>query len=113
MQEVLYMGVTPKPLKGKKFSYPSGIPMFVTADGTYLQLVSMDSYQRSLKQYGFDLFNPSFLVNVALVDYIEVGQFGNDAYFKGCGVSVPISRPKTDEYNHLIAKRSLNNPKLN
>jgi hypothetical protein len=110
-REVLYMGLTPKPSKGQKFSHPPGIPMFVTPDGTYLQLVSVESYQRSLKQYGFDTFYPSFLVNVALVDFIEVGMFGNDAYFKGCDVKVPISRPKTDEYRHLIQKRSPN-PKL-
>lgn len=111
-EEVLFMGVTPKSIKGKKTNCPPGVPIFVTREGDFLQLVSMESYLRPLKEHGFDLFNPSNLVNVALVDYIEIGQFGNEAHFKGCDISVPVSRPKTDEYKHLVAKRFSNLPKM-
>ncbi|WP_133257577.1 hypothetical protein [Paenibacillus montanisoli] len=100
-KEVLYMGVTPQ-LKGKSGCRP-GIPMFVTADGTYLQLNTVDNYLRVLSPLGFDLLHPSCLVNVPLVDRIEVGLYGNDAYFKGApGVSVPVSKAKTAMYSHLV-----------
>lgn len=105
-REVLYMGVTPK--RHKHFGHPPGIPMFVTADGTYLQLCNMEAYQRVLQTHGFDLLNPSFLVNISLIDHIEVGVYGNDAHFIGSDITVPVSRPKTEEYSHLVAKKTFN-----
>ncbi|MBP3965592.1 hypothetical protein [Paenibacillus lignilyticus] len=101
--EVLYMGVTPQ-LRGKS-SYKPGIPMFVTMDGVYLQLVNVEHYKRVLTPLGYDLFHPSCLVNVPLVDRIEVGLYGNDAFFKGdAGISVPISKAKIKKYSHLLVK---------
>ncbi|QHT62965.1 LytTR family transcriptional regulator [Paenibacillus lycopersici] len=105
LNEVLYMGVTPK---GSK-RYKPGIPMFVTRDGTYLQLDNMEKYQQMLLPYGFDLLHPSCLVNVNLIDCIQLSINGNIALFKGGGdISVSVSRSKTAEYRHLIASGSLN-----
>ncbi|SEN59257.1 LytTR family transcriptional regulator DNA-binding domain-containing protein [Paenibacillus sp. OV219] len=106
LNEVLFMGVTSRPVKkGVKAQHPPGIPMFVTAEATYFQLHSVESYQRMLQPYGFDLFHSSYLVNVPLVDRIEIGRYGNDAYFKGGGnIHVPVSRPKTEEYRQLVIR---------
>ncbi|AZN43319.1 LytTR family DNA-binding domain-containing protein [Paenibacillus albus] len=101
--EVLYMGVTPR-LNGKS-SYKAGIPMFVTQDGTYLQLDNVSAYKDVLSPLGFDRFHPSYLVNVRLIDRIEAGPYGNDAYFKGEGnISVPISKARTAKYKQLVVK---------
>jgi hypothetical protein len=107
-REVLYMSVTPR--KEKNFGYPPGIPMFITAEGTYLQLCNMESYLRVLGKNSFDLLNPSQLVNMKLVERIEAGAYGNEAFFIGCGdeVKVAVSRAKTEEYKHLVKKRSFN-----
>ncbi|QHT62969.1 LytTR family transcriptional regulator [Paenibacillus lycopersici] len=100
INEVLYMGVTPK---GSK-RYKAGIPMFVTRDGTYLQLDTIEKYQQVLEPHGFDLLHPSCLVNVNLIDRIELSMNGNAAYFvDGGDMFVPVSRNKTAEYRHLIS----------
>lgn len=79
--------------------------MFVTRDGTYLQLGNLSAYKDMLSTLGFVLFNPSYLVNVPLIDRIVVGPYGNDAYFKGAGdISVPISKARTAKYRHLVVK---------
>lgn len=97
------MGVTPR-LDGRS-SYKAGIPMFVTKDGTYLQLGNLTAYKDVLSPLGFDRFHPSCLVNVRLIDRIEAGPYGNEAYFKGAdNISVPISKARTVKYKHLVVK---------
>jgi hypothetical protein len=104
VNEVFYIGVTPRWSK----QYKAGIPMFITRDGTYLQIHTIEEYGTMLEPYGFDLLHSSFLVNTSLIDRIEVSKHGNVAFFKGGGdITAPVSRPKTEEYPHLV-KRPLN-----
>lgn len=99
LNEVFYMGVTPRWSK----RYKPGTPMLITLDGTYLQIKNLEEYERILKPFGFDLFYTSYLVNTNLIDRIEPSKHGNVAFFKGGGdITAPVSRPKTDEYRHLI-----------
>ncbi|MGG4145657.1 hypothetical protein ABEW34_21405 [Paenibacillus algorifonticola] len=109
LEDVLYLEMTPKPKTlnkvKKSFSPPPGIPLFCTANGKYIQLHSMEAYQKALMPYKFDLFMPSTLVNTAKVDFIEESIYGNTAYFKGASdIWVPVSKNKTREYEHLLKK---------
>ncbi|PZD95196.1 hypothetical protein DNH61_11595 [Paenibacillus sambharensis] len=108
LSDVFFMGLTPKPVKkGQKFEHPPGIPFFQTVDGMYLQINKIDTYYEHLRPHQFDLLTTSHLVNMNLVDRIILTPYGNEAYFIGGGdIKVPVSKYKTQEYKHLVVKRS-------
>lgn len=86
--------------KGDK-RLPAKTPLFHTKFGVLFLLPTLDFFHHCLKDYGFDFIDPSYLVNIDKIKYIEKSEFGNLAHLEN-GLAIPISRNKTIEYEHLI-----------
>lgn len=82
---------------------PLRTPMFHTRYGVYVQIMTLDHFRKLLRDNGFDLLDPSCLVNVNAVTKIVEHEYGNTAYFEN-GESIPVSRPMANKYQHLVQK---------
>lgn len=82
------------------YSIPDKTPIFYTRFGVFITITTLHTYSTLLKNHGFDMLNPSDLVNTNLVDCIIETPFGGDAVMKD-GSVVSVSGPMIEKYSYL------------
>ncbi|UJF36605.1 LytTR family DNA-binding domain-containing protein [Paenibacillus hexagrammi] len=105
LNDVKYMEITPKPkIPGFKPKIPPNIPLFHTVYGSYLVLHSLESWEKMLRDRGFELSTPSYLVNLRMVDEIKQDVYGYSLCFSD-GTVVPVSMNKVKKIQRIIEEK--------